>query len=189
MNFLELTSKIRSGAYQVTTPYPQRVKHLALDSIIDENQTVIWNRNEVLRRNIEACKAHDQAVAAYRADANVKGQAERDDTIAAIMNEGFAHDQAEAIYSYAYEHGHSSGASEIVAVAQNTCEFVRELREIWLVNSTSEYNREIDRLRFALKDARATLLGLQPDFGGPIAARMGKAIQRINDALATPSTI
>ncbi len=85
MNFFELSVKFRSGAYQVTTPYPQRVNHLAPDSIIDENQTIVWNRNEVLRRNIEANKAHDQDMAAYRADATAKGQAERDDTIAAII--------------------------------------------------------------------------------------------------------
>lgn len=36
----------------------------------------------------------------------------------------------------------------------------------------------------ALRDARASFLGLQPDFGGPVAAQMGKAIERIGAALA-----
>lgn len=39
------------------------------------------------------------------------------------------------------------------------------------------------KLRAALIDARASFLGLQPDFGGPVAAQMGKAIERINAAL------
>ncbi len=41
-------------------------------------------------------------------------------------------------------------------------------------------------LRNALIDARASFLGLQPDFGGPIAAQMGNAVKRINDVLDTP---
>ena len=36
----------------------------------------------------------------------------------------------------------------------------------------------------ALRDARASFLGLQPDFGGPVAAQMGKAIERIGAALS-----
>lgn len=41
----------------------------------------------------------------------------------------------------------------------------------------------IEMLRSALADARASFLGLQPDFGGPVAAQMGKAIARINAVL------
>jgi hypothetical protein len=38
-----------------------------------------------------------------------------------------------------------------------------------------------------LIDARASFLGLQPDFGGPVSAQMGKAIERINNALSQTS--
>jgi hypothetical protein len=47
---------------------------------------------------------------------------------------------------------------------------------------------QLKRMEGALVEARATLLGLQPDFGGPVAAQMGAAIQRITAALSsTPS--
>jgi len=36
----------------------------------------------------------------------------------------------------------------------------------------------------ALRDARASFLGLQPDFGGPISAQMGLAASRITKALS-----
>lgn len=42
----------------------------------------------------------------------------------------------------------------------------------------------VAELEAALRDARASFLGLQPDFGGPVAAQMGKAIERIGAALA-----
>ncbi len=57
---------------------------------------------------------------------------------------------------------------------QPTPEFIKEY------NLLMEKNM---RLREALVNARATLLGLQPDFGGPIAAQMGIAIGRINKVL------
>lgn len=43
---------------------------------------------------------------------------------------------------------------------------------------------ERDTLVSALQDARASFLGLQPYFGGPVSAQMGGTIDRINAALA-----
>jgi hypothetical protein len=43
---------------------------------------------------------------------------------------------------------------------------------------------DAERLAGALIDARASFLGLQPDFGGPVAAQMGIAVERISAALA-----
>ena len=40
----------------------------------------------------------------------------------------------------------------------------------------------------ALRDARASFLGLQPDFGGPISAQMGLAASHITKALALYTT-
>lgn len=46
-------------------------------------------------------------------------------------------------------------------------------------------NAQLTNEAFAkgLKDARASFLGLQPDFGGPVAAQMGAAVSRINAIL------
>lgn len=41
----------------------------------------------------------------------------------------------------------------------------------------------VEQLEAALRDAKATLMNLQPDFGGPVAVQMGAAMERINEVL------
>ena len=41
----------------------------------------------------------------------------------------------------------------------------------------------IAKQKDALRDARASFMGLHPDFGGPIAAQMGAVIARLNEVI------
>lgn len=50
----------------------------------------------------------------------------------------------------------------------------------------AEYEMEIERLRAALSDARASMLGWQPDEATPMRHQMAMAIGRINNVL-TPN--
>ena len=51
----------------------------------------------------------------------------------------------------------------------------------------SEANARNAMLVEAMKEAKRSFLGLQPDFGGPIAAQMGNAIKRIDKAITANS--
>lgn len=107
-NVQELNEALRNGYYD--TEYV-RPKFLREGTIIDEEKSVRWNREEVERRNNEM----KERVEENRRELREKERQQHDDIIRAYANDsGLSEEQIGKIYSYAYSQYHSSGMSEVI---------------------------------------------------------------------------
>lgn len=104
MKYLEdIKNDYANGEYKNKLEYPTKSKYKE-GHIFDENQTVKWNRNMVVRQNelIE----NDKKV--YYTETNRLNKKLHEDAVKAIMNESkFNKAQAEKIWEYAYAEKHS----------------------------------------------------------------------------------
>ena len=62
------------------------------------------------------------------------------------------------------------------------CQNEKYMWQVYTLDLENKPSR-IDQLEAALRDAKATLMNLQPDFGGPVAVQMGAAMERIDKVL------
>lgn len=63
MTFDIVKQNYLNGVYQPKKPVPFRASKLSPDTVIDEEKSVKWNREEVARRNENSKKEHEQLVA------------------------------------------------------------------------------------------------------------------------------
>ena len=107
-NVKELNEALRNGYYD--TEYV-RPKFLSEGTVIDEEKSVRWNREEVERRN----KVMRERVEGNRRERREKERQQNEDIIRAYANDsGLTEEQVGKIYSYAYTQYHSSGINEVI---------------------------------------------------------------------------
>lgn len=110
-----------NGEYDNKIPYPRKSK-LKEDHVFDENKSVKWNREEVVRYN----KSVDEERIKYREETNRLSAKLHDDIINALVNEyNFTKNQANKIYDYAYMHWHSC-MSDFLNNLEELCELIDE---------------------------------------------------------------
>jgi hypothetical protein len=99
----EIVSDYNAGVYKSTLPYP--TGRFREDHVFDEDQSIKWNKDEVVRRNSE----YDQKRNEYRADNNRLDKLLKDDvTYNLIYDFDLNQEQAEYTYDIAYTEKHSS---------------------------------------------------------------------------------
>lgn len=91
------------------------------NDILDENKSVKWNREEVLRRNEkmnEEKRRHQELVCQElkKIESFIKDK---------IMNFGFTEEQTEKIFQKAYENAHSNGYREVYEEAMDLSDFIK----------------------------------------------------------------
>lgn len=107
-NVQELKEALRNGYYDTVYVRP---KFLREGTIIDEEKSVRWNREEVERRN----KEMREKVEENRRQRREKERQQHDDIVRVYANDsGLSEEQIGKIYSYAYSKYHSSGMSEVI---------------------------------------------------------------------------
>jgi hypothetical protein len=92
-------------------PYIAEGKRYLPDHIFDENESVIWNKNEVVKRN----KQRDELTKKIREDRSFAIANAEADVLTYIKERGgFSDKVCNNIYSYAWDMGHSSGVREVM---------------------------------------------------------------------------
>ena len=92
-----------NGEYENTMKYPNKSKYKE-NHIFDEDQTVKWNREEVVRQN----ELIDLEKKAYSNESNRLNNKLYDDAVNGLMEEyKFNKKQAEKIWNYVYAEKHS----------------------------------------------------------------------------------
>lgn len=94
------------------------------DFVFDENQSVRWNREEVIRQN----KAIDNARRAFERKVN-RQSARVDEAIKQYLKDEFDFGDAVAakVFEMAWEHGHPCEFDEVLIDAQSYGEFVKSI--------------------------------------------------------------
>ena len=104
-------------------PYPSG-KRYPEDHVFDEEKSVRWNREKVAEEN----KKRQQDLADYRASVRAGEDAFRNDVVSFIETEyGLNKAQAQAVFSLAYEQGHSAGFEEVLIHVQSFGSFAGDI--------------------------------------------------------------
>lgn len=110
----------RSAIYGELREFRDVNPELKEDAVIDEEQSVRWNREEVVRRN----NSRNRKIANYQRKLNAVDKKVEDEIRRRIKEEyRFGDTVADIIFSAAYEDGHSNGYTEVYNYAQKYAEF------------------------------------------------------------------
>ena len=122
-----IVNKYINGDYEPPVKVGTQPKQLAADYVIDENQTVKWNRAEVVRLNNEARKEFDKMVSLKKTLADQY----RDDLASAAANEyGINSAQATKIYTHVMNNTEYDYISvEFTVDYEKFCKFFAILRD------------------------------------------------------------
>lgn len=123
-NIEELNEAIRLDIYNVEYI---KESYLNESTVIDEDKSVKWNREEVARLN-EEMKVKVQNNRQLRRDMENK---QREDIIRAYANEsGYSENKVALIYVYAYNESHSSGMYEVIQTLDSLIDLFQEVDEV-----------------------------------------------------------
>jgi hypothetical protein len=122
-----IVNKYINGDYEPPVKVGTQPKQLAADYVIDEDQTVKWNRAEVVRLNNEARKEFDKMVSIKKTLADQY----RAELASAAANEyGINSAQAKKIYTYVMDHTEYDYMSvEFTVDYEKFCKFFAMLRD------------------------------------------------------------
>ena len=119
MTMNEVKQNITDGKYK-TTCVP-KFRRYPVGYIFDETQSVVWNREEVIRRNEEYVQAKKLN---REREHNMDVLFSSDLREALKTDYGFSSAQAEFIYQNAYEEGHANGYYEVLYEAEKLADLV-----------------------------------------------------------------
>lgn len=126
MTYEELYSRISNGAYNVDWgAFPPVPNRLSANTIIDENQTVVWNRAQVDKHNeARAAIMQERRQAEIAMEAKFAADAK---AFAAGALQMHCPKILSLVYDRAYEQGHSGGYAEVLSCLQDICSFVYDI--------------------------------------------------------------
>lgn len=111
-----------------TVRYRPAKKYLKEGTILDENQSVVWNREQVeLSR-----KEYDKAIKELRekhARIEAKARAAAYQYIQENLDSDFPTEKCAILFGKAYERGHSSGYHEIMYYVDEYIDFLNDMLE------------------------------------------------------------
>lgn len=105
---------------------PQNIRKVPQNFIFDEDQSVKWNREQVVANN----NAYSEEVARLNTLKNKRRDSLHEDIYFAIQCEvghNLSREKAIKIWSYAWEQGHSYGIREVCCHLENLMTLVDEL--------------------------------------------------------------
>lgn len=125
-NFRDIAKRYREQRELLYVTFDSKDMYRTLPSteIIDENQTVIWNRNKVQEIN----KLRSEKQKEYsKKQSEIYSEFERECIILASKN--LPDKIAQLCWSKAYEDGHSGGFEEIAAELEEYVDFAKSILE------------------------------------------------------------
>ena len=130
MDYYELMDeikKIEQKKEEIGSRYTEELRKtsvLSPDTIIDEEKSVRWNREEVARRN----NSRKGKLAYFTGELNKCSREIGEKIIEHLQSEfGFTEAVARIVFDAAYESGHHAGASEVVSYARDYASMVERV--------------------------------------------------------------
>ena len=128
ITFQEIVNRYLDGKYDHPTKIGYRPEQLPIETVIDEDKSVKWNREEVNRINAEKRVQYEE----MKALKNALFQQYKNDLYAAAKYEcDINQPQAEAIYIYVMDHTEYDYVSvEFTIDYEKFCKFFARLRDM-----------------------------------------------------------
>lgn len=124
MAFIKEKNEESNRLYEERKAYLQKHHMLPADTVLDEEKSVRWNREEVLRRNNE-CR---EMVSSFAEKFGQCEQEIRKEIITYIQSEyALSETMANVVYSAAYEDGHSAGYEEVISFIADYANFAERI--------------------------------------------------------------
>lgn len=122
----ELAKELETAFMMPILPDKDTYKQYKLDHIFDEEESVRWNREEVLRRNqryadekYRLMKIRNQAI----------DEAERKIQEEIMQDTGLSKEKAKMLYHFCYERHHAYGAMEMLNHLSDYIDLFNDLKE------------------------------------------------------------
>lgn len=114
--------------YEFKGTKPQKPEGYRIENYVyDEEKSVRWNREH----REQLIKEYEEEYEKYRNNLNKSRNTLLNDIIIAIQNEfNFNEEQAEKIYSLAYEESHSEGINEVINKVKEISENIIEINSL-----------------------------------------------------------
>lgn len=125
LDYEVIIDRIKNNEYETKIEYPKLTRYRA-DTIIDEDETVRWNREEVKKRNNARMEALDE----YRNSLYEGELAFKEDLASYLVtyNEDTINmEQARVIVKRAWMEGHSDGLKNVLDISDELAELVVEV--------------------------------------------------------------
>ena len=120
MKATELRKKLEDAYALSTKPDPNKFPKYKEGTVLDENKSVKWNREQVA----EAKRKRDEEVSRLqRVRNNTINEAEREIIAAIAEDVGISDDKARFIYQKAWSDGHSAGIYEVFTYIYDYIDF------------------------------------------------------------------
>jgi len=120
-----IKSNWKSGAYKNKLPYPNKTKYKEWH-VFDENKTVKWNKEEVVRQNVIIDEEKEQ----YQKESNYWQCQLNDDVIKALVNSyDFNKAQAEKIWNFAYNEKHGN-MNDVFYYVEEIADFIESVMQL-----------------------------------------------------------
>ena len=128
ITFQDIVNRYLDGKYDPPTKIGYRPEQLPMETVIDEDKSVKWNREEVNRLNAEKRAQYEE----MKALKNTLFQQYKNDLYAAAKNEcDINQAQAGAIYVYVMDHTEYDYVSvEFTIDYEKFCKFFARLRDM-----------------------------------------------------------
>ena len=128
MTFQKIVNKYLDGKYDPPEKIGYKPEQLPIETVIDEDKSVKWNREEVTRVNAEKKAKYEEMKALKES----LFQQYKQDLYTAARNECNIHrEQAEAIYIYVMDHTEYDYVSvEFTIDYEKFCKFFTRLRDM-----------------------------------------------------------
>lgn len=124
LKFIRATRKREDELSKEYSAYAAENPVLSKETVIDEEKSVRWNREEVVRRN----NSRKGTLAAYTAKINQCDKDINEKIVAYIRSEfDFGETIARIIFNQAYESGHHAGAEEVANYAHDYSLFAEQI--------------------------------------------------------------
>lgn len=124
LEFIRATRKREGELNKEYSTYAAENPMLSKETVIDEEKSVRWNREEVVRRN----NSRKGTLAAYTAKINQCDKDINEKIVAYIRSEfDFGETIARIIFNQAYESGHHAGAEEVANYAHDYGLFAEQI--------------------------------------------------------------
>lgn len=122
MENYEIIDKINNGEYETKLEYPRGTRHRP-DTIINEDKSVRWNREQIEKINNESHKARKEyRNSIYEGELNFKK-----DVASYLKNGSLNKERADAIVERAWMEAHSEGFLSVLYTADELADFVMEI--------------------------------------------------------------
>lgn len=123
---IELKREFMDAAYNEYWA-ARRTKKFKENHIFDENKTVRWNKEEVIRRNEKIDKEIKETLANCESLSNDYNEFIYTNAMEAY---GYSRAVVEKIYSKAYEDSHSNGYKEVLSKFEELLDFVKDVMDL-----------------------------------------------------------